>query len=69
MNFTLPLNVPNTNLKGQNCFEMLDIPENFQNTSLAAKGALSYRLQRLQNPKWLPGGPKMAEGVWKGVYP
>ena len=38
------------------------------NTSLAAKGALANRLQRLQNPKWPPGGPKMAEGVWKGVY-
>ena len=24
---------------------------------------------RLQNPKWPPGGPKMPEGVWKGVYP
>ena len=24
---------------------------------------------RLQNPKWPPGGPKMAEGDWKGVYP
>ena len=23
----------------------------------------------LQNPKWPPGGPKMAHGVWKGVYP
>ena len=23
---------------------------------------------RLQNPKWPPGGPKMADGVWKGVY-
>ena len=22
----------------------------------------------LQNPKWPPGGPKMAEGVWKGDY-
>ena len=39
------------------------------NTSLAAKGALAHRLQRLQNPKWPPGGPKMADGVWKGVYP
>ena len=38
------------------------------NTSLAAKGALAYRLQRLQNPKWPPGGPEMADGVWKGVY-
>ena len=25
--------------------------------------------QRLQNPKWPPGGPKMAEGVWTAVYP
>ena len=24
---------------------------------------------RLQNPKWLPRGPKMVDGVWKGVYP
>merc|ERR1719312_1078638 len=24
---------------------------------------------RLQNPKWPQGGHKMAEGVWKGVYP
>ena len=23
----------------------------------------------LHNPKWPPGGPKMANGVWKGVYP
>ena len=57
--------------------------EKLINTSLAAKGVLAYRLQRrtacnaaqpatphrLQNPKWPPGGPKMAEGVWKGVYP
>ena len=53
------------------------------NTSLAAPGALTHRLQRrtacnaappatlhcLQNPKWPPGGHKMADGVWKGVYP
>ena len=25
-------------------------------------------LQRLQNPKWPPGGLKMPDGVWKGVY-
>ena len=36
------------------------------NTSLAAPGALAHRLQ---NPKWPPGCPKMANGVWKGVYP
>ena len=22
-----------------------------------------------RNPKWPPGGPKMANGVWKGVFP
>ena len=36
-----------------------------ENTSLVAKGALAHRLQ---NPKWPPGSPKMADGVWKGVY-
>ena len=30
------------------------------------KGALAHRLP---NPKWLPGGPKIANGVWKGAYP
>ena len=34
--------------------------------SLAVEGALAHSLQRLQNPKWPPGGPKMADGVWKG---
>ena len=24
---------------------------------------------RLQNPKWPPGGPKMANEVWKSVHP
>ena len=43
--------------------------ENNVNTSLAAKGAFANRLQRLQNPKWPPGGLKMTEGVWKGAYP
>ena len=38
----------------------------YQNTSLAAKGALAHHLQ---NPKWPPGGPKMADRVWIGVYP
>ena len=40
-----------------------------KNTSLAAQGALAHRLQNLQNPKWPPVGPKMADEVWKGVYP
>jgi len=25
--------------------------------------------QRLQNPKWPTGSPKMADGVWKGILP
>ena len=35
-----------------------------KNTSLAAPGALAHRLQ---NPKWLPDSPKMADRAWKGV--
>ena len=46
------------------------------NTSLAAPGhslttcnALPpATTHRLQNSKWLLEGPKMADGVWKGVY-
>ena len=34
------------------------------NASLAALGALSHRFQNL---KWLPEGPKMVDGVWKGT--
>ena len=37
-----------------------------KNISLTAKGALAHRLQ---NPKLPPGGPKLADGVWKVVYP
>ena len=45
---------------------------NIENTSLVAKGALAHLLQRrtackIQNGR--QGGPKMADGVWKGVYP
>ena len=54
------------------------------NTSLAALGALAYRLQRrtiihstrtssiqngCQGAKWPPWGSKMTVGVWKDVYP
>ena len=28
-----------------------------------------YTPPQLQNPKWLLGAPKMADGVWKDVYP
>ena len=48
-----------------------------KNTSLAAPGALAHRLQRRTTcntappatPHRVPVGPKMADGVWKGVYP
>ena len=45
-----------------------------RNTSLAAKGALAHRLQRRTaappaKSKMAARGPKMAEGVWTGVYP
>ena len=34
------------------------------NTTLAARGALTNHLQGQQNPKWPPGDPKMADGVY-----
>ena len=37
-----------------------DVWELYQNASPAAKGTLAHRLQ---NPKWPPGGPKMADAV------
>ena len=40
-----------------------------KNTSLAAKGALAHRLQCLQNPKFLPGGPKWPTGSGKVTTP
>ena len=33
------------------------------------QGLSHCALHRLQNPKWPPGGPKMTDGVWTGVYP
>ena len=40
------------------------------NASLVAPGDLLTACNALclQNPKWPLGGPKMADGVWKGVY-
>ena len=40
-----------------------------ENTSLTAQGALANCLQRLQNPKWPLGAPKIADGVWKEIEP
>ena len=37
-----------------------------ENTRLAVLGVLAHRMQNL---KWPLGGPKMADGVWIGVYP
>ena len=54
----LYLKIVPTKFKVQNINE-----ENYSNTRLAAKGALAHRLQRLQNPIWLPGCLKIADGV------
>ena len=40
---------------------------------LSSDGALVHHLQpaiphRLQNEKWAPGGPKVADGVWEGDH-
>ena len=41
----------------------------YQPSGAGGTRSLPVMQHRLQNPKWSPGGPKMAEGVWKGVYP
>ena len=43
----------------------------YENTSLAAKGdsLTACNIAPPAKSKWPPGGPKMAEGVWKGVNP
>ena len=49
----------------------------YLNTSLAARGALAHRQQRRTTcnaappakSKMAARGPKMADGVWEGVYP
>ena len=58
---------------------MVTIPKmaTIPNTSLATPGALAHCLQRRTacnaappaTPNRLPVGPKMADGVFKGVYP
>ena len=40
----------------------------YQPSGAGGIGSLPATPHRLKNPKWLPGGPKMADGVWKGVY-
>ena len=36
---------------------------------LRTGGSAVSEIENLKNPKWPPGGPKMADGIWKGVYP
>merc|ERR1711923_62259 len=42
---------------------------NFRKISFLIRAIRISTNQSPQNPKWPPGGPKMADGVWKGVYP
>ena len=39
---------------------------NYQPRGARGTHSLPAMLHRLQNPNWLLGGPKMADGVWKG---
>ena len=45
------------------------IPLKYQPSGAGGTRSPPATPHRLQNPKWLPVGPKMADGVWKGVYP
>ena len=41
----------------------------FQPSGVGGTRSPPATLHHLQNSKWPPGGPKMANRVWKGVYP
>ena len=40
----------------------------YQSSGAGVTLSLPATPHRLQNPKWLLGGPKVADGVWKGVH-
>ena len=50
-------------------FAALEYSLKYQHSGEGGTRSPPATLHRLQNPKWPPGGPKMADGVWKGVYP
>ena len=50
-------------------FGPLIIDIQFQPSGAGGTRSPPATLHRLQNPKWPPVGPKMADGVWKGFYP
>ena len=49
----------------------LHVKINLEYQPSSARGTLSPPATQycLQNPKWVLGGPKMADGGWKVVYP
>ena len=46
-----------------------DIREEYQPSGARGTCSPPATPHHLQNPIWPPGGPKVADGVWKGVYP
>ena len=43
--------------------------EEYQPSGARGTRSMPATPHRLQNPKWTLWDPKMADGVWKGVYP
>ena len=44
------------------------MPKKYQPSGEGGTHSPPAMLHHLKKPKWLPGGPKMADGVLKGVY-
>ena len=49
------------------CRLLFSLKEYSDNTSLAAKGALTHRLQRLKNPIWPPGSGNVSTSRFLGI--
>ena len=56
-----------TEILGESCFVCCKVSQ-YQPSGEGGARSPPATPHRLQNPKWLPGGPKMADEVWKGVY-
>ena len=63
-------NIKNTKkIRDQKDLNKFRYKKKYQPSGEGGACSLPAKPHRLQNPKWPPGGPKMADGVWKGAYP
>ena len=54
---------------GEKKWKKMEWSGKYQPSGAGGTRSPTATLHRLQNPKWPPGAPEMADGVWKGVQP